>query len=344
MLQLRQRWSGNEALWAALKKDTSKLGQARLNYFWINKGPWSVLDGHASFMPPGYAGIAIPAHKPEAGNFYPQGATKQGFSRQRFPAVRFCLHCAGFFRKSCYFFLVETFFRLTLQYRCSPLMTVSSMLKLLPLLSLVLFSVPAMAASSLNPLETRWLQAAAPVVNYAREQGLPLDIVVQPQDVPGSVPLALGFAGGRCKLVLSMRGNAQAETVLQGVPSSRQGLMIATMAAHEIGHCRRHAQGDWHALPRGFVERGAIDGDVREQGQTRREEGYADLVALAWVHARHIEDYQDVLAWLGSLRQAGGSHDTRAWLALAGDSAVFDTAQTPFEQAELLWRQGLEGR
>lgn len=76
VLQLRQRWSGNEALWAALKKDKSKLGQARLNYFWINKGPWSVLDGHASFMPASYAGIAIPAHKPLAGNFYPQGATK----------------------------------------------------------------------------------------------------------------------------------------------------------------------------------------------------------------------------------------------------------------------------
>ena len=76
VLQLRQRWSGNEALWAALKKDKSKLGQARLNYFWINKGPWSVLDGHVSFMPASYAGIAIPAHKPLAGNFYPQGATK----------------------------------------------------------------------------------------------------------------------------------------------------------------------------------------------------------------------------------------------------------------------------
>lgn len=76
VLQLRQRWSGNEALWAALKKDKSALGQARLNYFWINKGPWSVLDAHASFMPASYAGIAIPAHKPEAGNFYPQGATK----------------------------------------------------------------------------------------------------------------------------------------------------------------------------------------------------------------------------------------------------------------------------
>ena len=76
VLQLRQRWSGNEALWAALKKDQSALGQARLKYVWINQGPGSVLDGHGSFMPASYAGMAIPEKKPEGGNFYPAGATK----------------------------------------------------------------------------------------------------------------------------------------------------------------------------------------------------------------------------------------------------------------------------
>jgi hypothetical protein len=77
VLQLRQRWSQNEALWAALQKDTTPLGQARLNYFWINKGPWSIIDDHQSFLPAEVAGIAIPAKKPEAGNFYPAGASKQ---------------------------------------------------------------------------------------------------------------------------------------------------------------------------------------------------------------------------------------------------------------------------
>ena len=81
VLQLRQRWAGNEALWAALKKDTSPLGAARLNYFWMNKGPWSILDGHESFLPADYAGIAIPAKKPEAANFYPAGATKAALER-----------------------------------------------------------------------------------------------------------------------------------------------------------------------------------------------------------------------------------------------------------------------
>lgn len=76
-LQLRQRWSQNEALLAALRKDSSPLGRARQDYFWLNKGPWSILDGNQSFMPAEYAGIKIPAKKPEGANFYPAGATKQ---------------------------------------------------------------------------------------------------------------------------------------------------------------------------------------------------------------------------------------------------------------------------
>ncbi|NVD73569.1 hypothetical protein HUX88_23960 [Duganella sp. BJB1802] len=77
VLQLRQRWSGNEALWAALQKDQTPLGKARLNYFWLNKGPWSILDDHQRFLPAEVSGIAIPEKKPESGNFYPEGATKQ---------------------------------------------------------------------------------------------------------------------------------------------------------------------------------------------------------------------------------------------------------------------------
>ena len=75
-LQLRQRWSGNEALWVALQKDKSDLGRARQNAFWLNKGPWSGLDDNRSFMPAEYAGIQIPAKKPAGANFYPEKASK----------------------------------------------------------------------------------------------------------------------------------------------------------------------------------------------------------------------------------------------------------------------------
>jgi hypothetical protein len=76
-LQLRQRWSGNEALHAELQKDKSPLGKARAEYFWLNKGPWSILDDHESFLPPQLAGISIPNKKPAGGNFYPEGASKE---------------------------------------------------------------------------------------------------------------------------------------------------------------------------------------------------------------------------------------------------------------------------
>ena len=225
------------------------------------------------------------------------------------------------------------------------------MLKLFSLLSLFL-AVPAMAHAQLTDLESRWLQAGQPVIAFARAQGLPIDIIAQPQDAPGAVPLALGYEGGRCKLVLSLRGNAQADSVLQGVPAARQGMMIEAMTAHEIGHCQRYAQGDWHALPRGFIEppgrrRGKLTALAQELRETRREEAYADLVALAWMHARHPGQYREVLAWVRGVRTAdeagGGSHATQAWLALADGEGAFDGAASPFEQAQVLWRKGLSG-
>jgi hypothetical protein len=68
-LFLRQVWAANDALLMDLSDDTSALGQARLRYFLINKGPWSRLDHDAAFIP------GAPA-KPEGANFYPAGATK----------------------------------------------------------------------------------------------------------------------------------------------------------------------------------------------------------------------------------------------------------------------------
>ncbi len=80
-LHLRQRWANNEALWLALKKDPSALGHARQEYFWLNKGPWSIIDGNQSFLPANFAGFAIPAVKPAGANFYPAGASKSDIEK-----------------------------------------------------------------------------------------------------------------------------------------------------------------------------------------------------------------------------------------------------------------------
>ncbi|HMD36623.1 MAG TPA: hypothetical protein VKH42_16735 [Vicinamibacterales bacterium] len=69
-LFLRQVWAGNDAMLVDLARDTSPEGRARLHYFLINKGPWSRLDHNAPFVP------GAPTHKPEAANYYPDGASK----------------------------------------------------------------------------------------------------------------------------------------------------------------------------------------------------------------------------------------------------------------------------
>lgn len=70
---LRQKWSGNEALEKKLRADKSPLGLARLDYFLLNRGPWSELDGHQAFLP------GVPATKPEGAGFYPDNMTKAEF-------------------------------------------------------------------------------------------------------------------------------------------------------------------------------------------------------------------------------------------------------------------------
>ena len=226
------------------------------------------------------------------------------------------------------------------------------MLKQILIASLCLISAAAQAGASLTELETRWLRAAGPVLAYSQQLKLPIDIVVQPQARVGDVPLAMGFADGRCKLVMSLRGNPDAETILNKVPEADRGVLIEAMTAHEVGHCWRYAQGVWHALPAGFVEVGAeraaneeLLAESKAMRENRREEAYADLVALAWTQRKHPEAYGRVYAWLASVRGdqpvARNAHDTRTWVKLAGDAAVFDAALTPFEAVYAVWRQGL---
>ena len=68
-LFIRQRSASNEAWLLKALVDPSELGRARLDYFLLNKGPWSELDEDAPFLP----GVGP---KPGSANFYPAGATR----------------------------------------------------------------------------------------------------------------------------------------------------------------------------------------------------------------------------------------------------------------------------
>src|SRR5580658_4382915 len=70
---LQQIWSGNLALYDRLRLDTSPVGKARLEYFELNKGPWSDLDDHKAFL------ADVPERKPLGANFYPPNMTREKF-------------------------------------------------------------------------------------------------------------------------------------------------------------------------------------------------------------------------------------------------------------------------
>jgi len=75
---MKQYWSGNLATYEKLKADKTPLGQARLRYYWINKGPWSNLEGNKAFMP------GVPGHFVPIGSqgFYRKGCEKARFDQQ----------------------------------------------------------------------------------------------------------------------------------------------------------------------------------------------------------------------------------------------------------------------
>ncbi len=70
---LQQIWSGNLALYDRLRQDSSAIGKARAEYFWLNKGPWSDLDEHKAFL------ADVPERKPLGANFYPENMTREQF-------------------------------------------------------------------------------------------------------------------------------------------------------------------------------------------------------------------------------------------------------------------------
>ena len=204
--------------------------------------------------------------------------------------------------------------------------------------------------ADLSDTEMRWLRGAWPVVAYARAVGMPLDVIVQPQPTPGMAPLALAFVDGRCKLVLSMRGNAEAEATLTRIESDLLDATLELMAAHELGHCRRYLDGAWYGVPAGFTTsvpdelgpelRAAWD----DMAALRREEGYGDLVGLEWTARHHAAQYARLHAWLLEERTrdriAGSAHDTLAWVRLAGPGIAPEGASI-FAAPASLWLSGL---
>ena len=70
---MQQFWAGDLAAYQKLQLDTTPLGRARLDYFWLNKSPWSEIDEYAAFIP------GVPPRKLPGANFYPEDMTRAEF-------------------------------------------------------------------------------------------------------------------------------------------------------------------------------------------------------------------------------------------------------------------------
>ncbi|SVA38064.1 uncharacterized protein METZ01_LOCUS90918, partial [marine metagenome] len=68
-LFLEQVWAGNPSMLLSLLNNQSATGVARLDFFLLNKGPWSRIEDNRRFVP------GAP-EKPPGANFYPVDATR----------------------------------------------------------------------------------------------------------------------------------------------------------------------------------------------------------------------------------------------------------------------------
>jgi hypothetical protein len=211
----------------------------------------------------------------------------------------------------------------------------------------LLAAAGAQADAQLTPMEVKWLEAAEPVLAFAADMGLVVDVIVQPTSTDSDPPLAMGARDNRCKLILSLRDRADAEETLANEPAERHALLIEAMVAHEMAHCWRFSQGMWHRWPAGFAEstasRDAVN-SLEAMRATQREEAFADLAALAWIRQTHPSEYGQIFTWLEHVRAdqpvPGSFHDTRLWLGFAQDAEVFASDKPLFEKAHDVWAQG----
>ena len=67
---LQQVWAGNPSMLLSLLDDETAAGAARLDFFLLNKGPWSRIENDQAF-------VRDTPQKQASANFYPTNATKE---------------------------------------------------------------------------------------------------------------------------------------------------------------------------------------------------------------------------------------------------------------------------
>lgn len=209
--------------------------------------------------------------------------------------------------------------------------------------SVVGFVHAAINQTDFTALESKWIKNIDPVVRYGLEQKLKITVAVNVNVKNGISPIGIDTS---CKFILNFRDNKAALDLEDSIPDEIYKPVSEAIAAHELAHCWRSINGLYGVLPPGIMDTASLDDEkVKKIRLERREEGFADLVGLAWVQSRYsAQTYAEVLEWFKEFRSdpdySGDSHDTRVWLELAGDMKI-DKNTPIFEQVMPRWRSGL---
>lgn len=116
----------------------------------------------------------------------------------------------------------------------------------------------------------------------------------------GDTPLALGYEDGTCTLVVQVRDNALYKALVLARDGRPKEVKLRAILAHEMGHCFRHY---FDNAPAGNADAPAVS--ARAHLRERHEsEVQADRFALAWTAIYRPEEYDDVLAYLRTLRSS----------------------------------------
>jgi len=160
----------------------------------------------------------------------------------------------------------------------------------------LLGATPAVHALELTADERQVVGEFSAMAAVARPLGIAFRTLVADDVQDGATPMAMGYDAGTCTLVVQIRNNSLYRTLVLAHDGHPKELKLRAILAHEMGHCFRRYFGTpatdaWQAP------------GERARARARHEsEVQADRFALAWTAIYNPSEYDDVLAYLQTMR------------------------------------------
>ncbi len=203
--------------------------------------------------------------------------------------------------------------------------------------ALALAGASSMAQANPPASEAQWIAAANTAIEFARAQGMPIDLEVETGNkLSGHTPIGIRSANGRCAIVVSARDNPTADKLSSMIAPELVDLFLTGAAIHEVGHCHRRLNGYPHSER--LLPVVAWITPVK-QWFTRRiltEEAYADMTEVAWLARYHPERFAPMMEEIVKVRTRfrEPKHDTLPWLEIARAEGPQDDGRNLFLLAD----------